>query len=88
MFFVKHNQYQLKGTTRWTDLVQAPSNVNRRLLDNSIDDLRERGQEVGRVNFRVEKDFRCKEALISDIDAIWLRGTRQNPVWRSAIRVR
>lgn len=37
-------------------------------MDDAVDDGWERGQEVGRVDFRVEEDFRGEETLVTDID--------------------
>jgi hypothetical protein len=41
-------------------------------LDDVVDDLRERSEEVGGVDFRVEEDFGGEEALVPNIDRIRL----------------
>jgi len=48
-------------------LVQAAAHVDGRRLDDLVDDNGERGQEVGRVDLRVEEDLRSQEALVTDI---------------------
>lgn len=53
-------------------LVKTTSHINGGLLDHIIDDLRERGQEVGGVDFWVEENLGGEEALISNINAVFL----------------
>lgn len=60
-------------------LVKATPNIDRRLLDDVVDNIRERGQEVGGVDLRVEEDFRCEETFVTDVDAIFLL---QESTWR------
>ena len=55
-----------------TDLVQASTNVDGRRLNGAIDNLRERRQKVGRVDFRVEEDFRGEEPLVPDVHRVLL----------------
>ena len=43
-------------------------------MDNSVNDLREGGQEIRRVDFGVEEDLRREEALVSHIDTVRLCG--------------
>ena len=69
---------EAKGAARRTDLVQSSPNVDGRLLNNSINDLRERSQEIGRVNLGVKEDFGRKESLVSNVDAVWLCGFSQH----------
>lgn len=49
-------------------LVETPPDVDGGLLDDGIDNVWQRGEEVTGVDFGVEKDLGSKEALISDID--------------------
>jgi hypothetical protein len=48
-------------------LVQSSPDIDRRGLDNSIDNFGEGGQEIGRIDFGIEKDFRGEETFVSDI---------------------
>lgn len=55
-----------------THLVETPANIDGRLLNDGVDDLRQGCQEVGRINFGVEKNFGSKEALKANIDRVFL----------------
>ena len=55
-----------------THLVETPANIDGRLLNNGVDDLRQGCQEVGGINFGVEKNFGSKEALKANIDRVFL----------------
>lgn len=55
-----------------THFVETPANINRRLLNDGVDDLRQGCQEVGGINFGVEKNFGSKEALKANIDRVFL----------------
>ena len=55
-----------------TDLVQASTNVDGRSLNGAIYNLRKWGQEVGRVDFRIEEDFGSEEALVPNVDRVLL----------------
>ena len=54
------------------NLVQASTDIDRRGLNSTVDDLREGRQEIGRVDFRIEEDFRGEEALIPDVHRVLL----------------
>lgn len=56
-----------------THLVQASTDIDGRGLNRAVDDLRERRQEIGRVNFRIEEDFRGEEALVTNVHRVLLR---------------
>ena len=49
-------------------LVEAAADIDRGGLDDRVDDGGERGEEVGRVDLRVEEDLRGEEALVPDVD--------------------
>jgi hypothetical protein len=53
-------------------LVQSPPNINRRRLDDSVDDFGKRRQKVGRVDFGIEKDFRREETFVTNINVVFL----------------
>lgn len=54
------------------NLVEPSSHVDGRLLNDSIDYIRQRSQEIGGSDLRVEKDLRTQEPLIADIHFVWL----------------
>jgi hypothetical protein len=54
------------------DLVKSPTDVYGRLPDDIVDDLGKRSEEVGGVDLRVEEDLGSEEALISDVDRVFL----------------
>ncbi len=58
---------------RRTILIQASTDIDRRGLNSTIDDLREGRQEIGRVDFRVEKDFGGEEALVTNVHGVLLQ---------------
>ena len=61
------------GSTGQDDvLVQASSDIDWRSLDDSVNDLGEGSQKVGRVDFGVEEDFRGEETLVSDVEVVFL----------------
>jgi len=62
-----------------THLVKPSSDINRTGLDDSVDDLGKRGQEVGRVDLGVEKDFRGKESFVTDIHVVSLKEMSTKP---------
>ena len=70
--FIRGMKEKKKTINAGTDLVQAATNVDGRSLNGAIDDLREWGQKVGRVYFWIEEDFRCEEALVSNVDRVLL----------------
>ncbi len=53
-------------------LVQPTTNVDGRLLDNTVDDLRKRCQEVRGVDFRVKEDLRSEESFVAHINRVFL----------------
>ena len=55
------------------NLVQASTDIDRRGLNSTVDDLREGRQEIGRVDFRIEEDFRGEEALVTNVHGVLLR---------------
>ena len=69
---IKHGAAARQDNVR----VQPAADVDRRVLDHLVDDLRERGQEVGRVDLGVEKDFGREEPLVADVDRVLLRARR------------
>ena len=56
-----------------THLVQSSAHVDWRRLDDIVDDLRERCQEVRRVDFGVEEDLGSKEAFVADVHRVILQ---------------
>ena len=83
-----YNQYfgsQIR--TRMTCLIKTATNINWRRLDNSINDFRQRCQEVGWCDFGVEEDFRCQEAFISNIKFVFLEETWLNRSHQSWVRI-
>jgi hypothetical protein len=54
------------------DLVKSSTDVYGRLPDDIVDDLGKRSEEVGGVDLRVEEDLGSEEALISDVDRVFL----------------
>jgi hypothetical protein len=54
------------------DLVKPSTDVYGRLPDDIVDDLGKRSEEVGGVDLRVEEDLGSEEALISDVDRVFL----------------
>lgn len=50
--------------------VETSADIDRRCLDGLIDDFGQRCEEIRRVNFRVEEDFRGKKTLIPHIDSV------------------
>lgn len=66
---IKHGAAARQDNVR----VQPAADVDRRVLDHLVDDLRERGQEVGRVDLGVEEDFGGEESLVADVDRVLLR---------------
>lgn len=61
-----------RSTRQHNVLVQASSHINRRGLDDGVDNLRQGREEVGRVYFGVEEDLGAKEPLVSDIQVVFL----------------
>jgi hypothetical protein len=56
-------------TTRQDDvLVQTTTNVNGARLNDSIDDLRQRSQEIAAEDLGVEENFRAQESLVTNIN--------------------
>jgi len=53
-------------------LVEPSSDINRALLNDIVNYLRERGQEIGRIDLWVEENLGREEPLISHIDTIFL----------------
>ena len=50
-------------------LVQPAADIDGRGLDNGVDDIGQRGEEVGGPDFGVEEDLGGEEALVSDVHA-------------------
>ena len=55
-----------------TDLVKSSTDINRRLLDHTVDDLGKRRKEVGGVDLWIEEDLRGEESLVADVDFVFL----------------
>lgn len=53
-------------------LVQSPSYVNWRLLDNIVNYVRKRREEVAGRDLRIEEYFRSQEALETNVDVVLL----------------
>lgn len=70
-----------RTTREYNVLVQASTSVNRRSLDDVVDNLWKGRQEVGRVDFGIEEDFGGKEALVTNVKVVFL--PRQSGVPRS-----
>jgi hypothetical protein len=63
-------------------LVKTTSHVNRTGLDDSIDYLGQRGQEVRGIDLWVEEDLRGQKSLVTNIQIVSLcRGTSFVSVW-------
>ena len=60
------------GSHEKTDLVKSSTDINRRLLDNAVDDLGKRRKEVGGVDLWVEEDLRGEESLVTNVDFVFL----------------
>jgi hypothetical protein len=60
------------STRQHNVLVQSSSDIDGTGLDDGVDDLGERGEEVGRVDFGVKEDFWGEETLVSDVDIVFL----------------
>lgn len=56
-----------------TYLVQTTAHIDGRLLDDIVDNVWKWRQEIGRVDLRIKEDFRGQEALVADIDRVFLR---------------
>jgi len=52
--------------------VEPTTDVDRRGLDDLVDDFGEGSEEVGRVDFGVEEDLGREESLITDVDCVFL----------------
>jgi hypothetical protein len=50
-------------------LVESSPDINGGRLDDVINHIRQRSQEIARIDLGVEEDFRGQEALVSDINA-------------------
>lgn len=55
-----------------TNLVQSSPNIDGGSLDNVVDDLWQRRQEIGRNDFGVEEDLGSEEPFPSDVDSVFL----------------
>jgi len=53
-------------------LVEPSSDIDWALLNDIVNYLRERGQEIGRIDLWVEENLGREEPLISNIDTIFL----------------
>ena len=60
------------GDHEETDLVKSSTNINRRLLNDAVDDLGKRRKEVGGVDLWIEEDLRGEESLVADVDFVFL----------------
>lgn len=67
----QQNEKLIRSTRLKPHFVETASDVDRRALNDIIDDLRERGEEIGRSNLRVEEDLGGEEALPSNVDAVF-----------------
>ena len=56
-----------------TNLIESSTDIDRRLLNDTIDDLREGGKEVGGIDLRVEEYLRREETFVADVDLVFLR---------------
>lgn len=68
-------------------LVEASPDVDGGRLDDTVDNSREGGQEVGGVDFGVEEDFRGEESLVSDIDVDAAAIGRGHGVFQEPVRL-
>ena len=59
---------QSRATRQDDVLVQSPSYVDGRGLDDVVDNGRERGEEVGGVDLGVEEDLGRKETFVANVD--------------------
>ena len=53
-------------------LVEPSPNVDGRLLNDVVDDLGKRVQEVGGIDLRVEEDLGGKETFVTNVNAVFL----------------
>jgi hypothetical protein len=53
-----------------THLIKSSSDIDRAGLNDSVNDLRKRGQEIRRIDLGIEENFRGKESFVSDIHII------------------
>lgn len=53
--------------------VQPTTNVDGTRLDHLVDDLRQRGQEIGTVDFGIEEDFGSEETFVSYVEGVVLQ---------------
>jgi hypothetical protein len=53
-------------------LIQTPTDVDGGLLNNVIHDLGKRGQELRRIDLRVEENFRGEETFIANVNGVFL----------------
>jgi len=65
---IKHGRTSRKNNV----LIQPTTNIDGRGLNHLIDDLRERGEEIGRVDFGVEEDFGGEESFVSYVEGVFL----------------
>jgi len=65
---VKHG----RTSREYNILIQSTTNIDRRGLDHLVDDLGERSEEIGRVDFGVEEDFGSEETFVSYIEGVFL----------------
>jgi hypothetical protein len=55
-----------------TYFVKPTTDIDRRLLDDAVDDFRERSKEIGGVDFGVEENLWCKEPFIANVEDVFL----------------
>ena len=55
------------------NLVESSTDIDRRLLNDTIDDLRKGGKEVGGIDLRVEEYLGREETFVADVDLVFLR---------------
>jgi hypothetical protein len=72
MFALVRQRFQ-QSVIHTTHLVKPSSNIDRTGLNDGINDLGQGGQEVRRVDFRVEEDLGCQESLVSDVHVVTLQ---------------
>jgi hypothetical protein len=53
-------------------LIQTSTDVDGGLLNNVVHDLWKRGQELRRIDLRVEENFRGKETFIANVNGVFL----------------
>lgn len=63
---------QVEGVIEGVYLVESTSNIDWRLLDDIVDNLREGCKEIRGIDLRIEEDLWGKESFIPDVDGVFL----------------